>query len=217
MSSAGQSRATSPGSARPHKRVLGHGARHRDRALDEFLEHLRRAVAARHHRLPLADQHPQPEILAFRAFELLGLAEPARVRQRDALDHHRIGRIGPLPQARARSDRAAGRCRSRCRRRFSARPSQPQSAAPRHRDPHGRRPTPSLHIAHSYSFSRPIPPRWRQALPADLRRKRPLEQIVEGRQNSYCWTRLLEGARWGKPVSNNLGRTLRWRTGCGIE
>ena len=80
------------------KRVLGHGARHRDRALDEFVEHLRRAVAARHHRLPLADQDPQPEIAAFRAFELLGLAETARMRQRDSLEHHGIGRIGPVPQ-----------------------------------------------------------------------------------------------------------------------
>ena len=80
------------------ERVLGHGARHRDRALDEFVEHLRRAVAARHHRLPLADQHPQPEIAAFRAFELLGLAEPAGMRQRDSLEHHGVGRVGPGPQ-----------------------------------------------------------------------------------------------------------------------
>ena len=76
----------------------GHRARHRDRALDQFVEHLRRAVARRHHRLLLADQHPQPEILALRAFELLGLAEPAGMRQRDALEHHRIGRIGAGPQ-----------------------------------------------------------------------------------------------------------------------
>ena len=76
------------------ERVFRHRPRHRQGALDQFGQHLRRAVARRHDRLLLADQHAQPEILAFRAFELLDLAEPAGMRQRDALEQHRVGRIG---------------------------------------------------------------------------------------------------------------------------
>ena len=47
------------------KGVLGHRAGHCDRALDEFVERLRRAVARRHDRLLAANEDPQPEILAF--------------------------------------------------------------------------------------------------------------------------------------------------------
>ncbi len=82
------------GVGQPAKRVLGHRLRHRQRALDQFGEHLGRPVARRHHRLPLANEDAQPEVLAFRALQLLGLAEAAGVRQRDALDQHRVGGIG---------------------------------------------------------------------------------------------------------------------------
>ena len=76
------------------KRVLGHGARHLDRALDKLAQRFRRAVARRHHRLLAADKHAQPEILALGAFELFGLAEPPPMRQRDALEQDRVGGVG---------------------------------------------------------------------------------------------------------------------------
>ena len=74
--------------------VLGDRAGHRDRALDELVERLRRAVGRGDHRLLPADEHPEPQILAFRALELLGLAEAPGMGQRDALEQHRIGGIG---------------------------------------------------------------------------------------------------------------------------
>ncbi len=40
--------------------VLGDRAGHRDRALDELVERLRRAVAGGHHRLLPPDKHPEP-------------------------------------------------------------------------------------------------------------------------------------------------------------
>src|SRR2546429_448104 len=43
------------------KRIFRHGARHRQRALDQLGQHLRRAVARRDDRLLFADQHAQPE------------------------------------------------------------------------------------------------------------------------------------------------------------
>ena len=77
------------------ERVFGHRAGHRQGAFDQLGQHFRRAIAGRHDRLALADQDAQPEILALRAFELLGLAEPAGMRQRGALKQHRIGGVGP--------------------------------------------------------------------------------------------------------------------------
>ena len=74
--------------------VLGHRLGHGHRALDEFVERLCRAIARRHDRLLPADQDPQPEIVALGAFELLGLAEPAAMRQGGALEQHRIGGLG---------------------------------------------------------------------------------------------------------------------------
>jgi hypothetical protein len=64
-------------------------------ALDQFGQHLRRTVAGRHDRLALADQYTQPEVLALRTFELLGLAEPPGMRQRGALEQYRIGGVRP--------------------------------------------------------------------------------------------------------------------------
>ena len=82
------------GLGEPAERVLGHGARHRQGALDQLGERLRRAVARRHDRLPPADEDAQAEVLALRALELLDLAEAPGMRQRDALEQHRVGGIG---------------------------------------------------------------------------------------------------------------------------
>src|SRR6266446_5764911 len=72
-----------------------------DRSPAMLAEHGGRAVARRHHRLPLPDQHAQPEILALRALQLLDLAEAAGVRQRDAVEQHGVGGIrAGLPGAR---------------------------------------------------------------------------------------------------------------------
>ena len=81
----------------PAKRVLGNGAGHRHRPLDQPLQRLGRAVGRRYDRLLTADEHPEAEIVPFRAFELLGLAEPPRMRQRGAFEQHRIGGIGTGP------------------------------------------------------------------------------------------------------------------------
>src|SRR5216684_308036 len=41
-----------------------------------------------------ADKDPEAEVVAFRALELLGVAEPARMGQRDTLEEYRIGGVG---------------------------------------------------------------------------------------------------------------------------
>jgi len=74
-------------------RVLGHGAGHRDRALDERGECLGRTVGRRRDGLLPADEHPEAEIVALRTFELLGLAQTLRVGQRDAFEQHGVGGI----------------------------------------------------------------------------------------------------------------------------
>jgi hypothetical protein len=51
-------------------------------------------LAGRDDRLPPADEHPQPEVVALGALDLLELAEPARHRKRAALHQHRVGGIG---------------------------------------------------------------------------------------------------------------------------
>ena len=95
MSRLGQSRAISAGSARPQNgssgtvraiataRSTSSSSAFGERSLDETIACCR----------PMNTL--QPQILAFRAFELLGLAETAGMRQRDALEHHRVGGVGP--------------------------------------------------------------------------------------------------------------------------
>jgi len=95
MSSAGQFLVISPGSARPQNGSFRDGAGHRHGARDEFVEGRRGAVARRDDRLLLADQHAQAEVLALRALELLGLAEPSRMRQRGAGDRDRVRGVRP--------------------------------------------------------------------------------------------------------------------------
>ena len=73
--------------------ILGHHARHRDGTFGEFGEAGRIDGAGRDNRGTLTQKHPQPEITAFRALHVLGLAEPALHPERRAGDQHRIRRI----------------------------------------------------------------------------------------------------------------------------
>ena len=73
--------------------ILGHHPRHRHGALGQFLEAGGIHGAGRDHGRPLPQEHPQPEVAAFRALDVLGLAQPALHRQRRAGDQHRIRRI----------------------------------------------------------------------------------------------------------------------------
>ena len=75
--------------------ILGHHPRHRHGALGQLLEAGGIHRAGRDDGGPLAQEHPQPEVAAFRALDVLGLAQPALHRQRGAGDQHRIRRIGP--------------------------------------------------------------------------------------------------------------------------
>jgi len=75
-------------------RVLGNGTGHRHRALDERCKCVSLTVGRRYDGLLPADEYPEAEIVALGAFELLGLAQTPRVRQRGAFEQHSIGGIG---------------------------------------------------------------------------------------------------------------------------
>jgi hypothetical protein len=56
-----------------------------------------RAVVRRDHRLTLAEEDAQPEIVALRPLELLGLAEALGMRDRRAFEQHGVGGVGAGP------------------------------------------------------------------------------------------------------------------------
>ena len=72
--------------------VLGHHPRHRHGALGQSVK-LAGSIVLDETWRPAAQEHPQPEVAAFGALDVLGLAQPALHRQRRAGDQHRIGRI----------------------------------------------------------------------------------------------------------------------------
>ena len=99
--------------------VLGHGFRDRHRLQGQPVERCAVKLAGRDDRLPPADEHPQAELVALGALDLLELAEPARHRERAAFDQHRIGGIGAgFPGALQKVSEQVGRRmvhkRSRC-------------------------------------------------------------------------------------------------------
>ena len=82
------------GLGEPGMRILGDRSRDRQRALDQPLQARPRAIARGHDRLPPADEHAQAEIGAFRALDILELAQAPARRLAAALDQHGVGRIG---------------------------------------------------------------------------------------------------------------------------
>jgi hypothetical protein len=95
-------------------RVLGHGAGHGQRPVRQLVEHRRRPVGGRHHRLAPADEHAQPQLLAFGTFQFLDLAQALRVRQRDRIGEHRVGgvralRLGAADQVVEQAEDVGGR------------------------------------------------------------------------------------------------------------
>ena len=99
------------GIGEPGIAVLRHRPGDRQRVLDQALQARAVEIAGRDHRLAAADEHPQAEVAALRALDLLELAEPPGRAEAGALDQHRIGGIGAGLPARARSGRRAGRAR----------------------------------------------------------------------------------------------------------
>ena len=73
--------------------VVGRDARHRDRALGELGHGIAADVVGRDHRLALADQHAQADIVAFGAFGFLDAAVAHLDALRDAAHRDRIGGI----------------------------------------------------------------------------------------------------------------------------
>ena len=55
----------------------------------------------------LAEEHAQPEVVALRALDVLGLAKPALHRKRRAGDQHGVGRVRPGRAGAADQVRAA--------------------------------------------------------------------------------------------------------------
>ena len=102
--------------------VVGRDARHRHRALGELCDAVAADVVGRDHRLALADQHAQSDVVAFRALGFLDASVAHLDALRDAAHRNRIGGVragapGGLDQA-LRQRRSApidrtGR-RSRC-------------------------------------------------------------------------------------------------------
>ena len=80
--------------------VFGRDARHRHRALGQYLGAVARHVVGRDHRLAAADQHAQAEIVAFRAFAFLDLAVAHLDRLRQPAHRDRVGGIGAGGQRR---------------------------------------------------------------------------------------------------------------------
>ncbi len=74
--------------------ILRHDTRHRDGALDQRAQRLRRAIVRRDDRLALAEEDAQAEIVTLGALELLGLAETLGMGDGGAFDEHRIGGVG---------------------------------------------------------------------------------------------------------------------------
>ncbi len=97
----GSSRSSSGGFLRQQRRigeageaVLGRGARHGHRALGQRREAVAVEIVGRDHRLLLADQDAQPEIVAFGALQFLDGAVAHLDRQRHAAHGDRVGLVG---------------------------------------------------------------------------------------------------------------------------
>ena len=79
---------------KPGVGVFGHGAGHGDGALEQFIQRLARQIRRRDDGLAFADQHAEPEVEAFRTFQILGLSEPARQARRRAFDQQGVRGVG---------------------------------------------------------------------------------------------------------------------------
>jgi hypothetical protein len=74
--------------------IVGDGAGHGERPIDQFVERFGAEVGRGNHRLFLAAEDPQPQIEAFLTFQFLDLAEPLRVGQRNRARQHAVGAVG---------------------------------------------------------------------------------------------------------------------------
>ena len=74
--------------------VLRRGARHGDGALGQRVEAVALEIVGRNHRLLVADDDAQAEIVAFGALRFLHRAVAHLDRQRDRADGERVGLIG---------------------------------------------------------------------------------------------------------------------------
>jgi hypothetical protein len=81
----------------PGMRVFGDGPGDRDCPLDQPVEARPPEVAGGNDRLPLADEHAQAEIAAFRTLDVVELAQPPGGRLAAAFDQEGIRGIGAGP------------------------------------------------------------------------------------------------------------------------
>jgi hypothetical protein len=84
--------------------VIGSDTRHRDRALGKLGYSIARYIIGRDHRLALADQHAQTDIVAFRTLGLLDasvahLDALRNAAHRDRIRRIRAGALGRLDEA----------------------------------------------------------------------------------------------------------------------
>jgi hypothetical protein len=83
-----------PGLGQAAVGVLGHGARHGQRARHQLVQRPARGIGRGHEGLMLAEQHAQADVLALLAFQALERAQAPGMGERDRIEHHRIGGLG---------------------------------------------------------------------------------------------------------------------------
>ena len=93
-SSAGNVRASSAAIGQPGEAIFRRRARHGDRALGQRVEAVALEIIGRNHRLLVADEHAQPEIVALGALRFLDGAVAHVDRKRYRAHGQRVGLIG---------------------------------------------------------------------------------------------------------------------------